>query len=83
MKFLPKPEILGVATLNAKGQMVIPKEVREHLGIEPGERVVILSTPFIKGVAIVPPGELEKYLGKMNLDMQASIKDLSSISKKL
>lgn len=26
-------------TLTAKGQMVIPKEVREHLGIRPGDQV--------------------------------------------
>ena len=27
------------ATLTSKGQITIPKEVREHLGIEPGDRV--------------------------------------------
>lgn len=26
-------------TLTTKGQMVIPKEVREHLGIRPGDQV--------------------------------------------
>jgi len=27
------------ATLTSKGQITIPKKVREHLGIEPGDRV--------------------------------------------
>ena len=27
------------ATLTSKGQITIPKKVREHLGIEPGNRV--------------------------------------------
>ncbi len=28
------------ATLTSKGQLTIPKKVREHLGLKPGDRVV-------------------------------------------
>ncbi len=27
------------ATVTSKGQVTVPKEIREHLGIEPGDRV--------------------------------------------
>jgi antitoxin PrlF len=27
------------ATVTSKGQITVPKEIREHLGIEPGDRV--------------------------------------------
>lgn len=38
------PKILGTATLNEKGQLVIPAEARHKLGLSPGSRVVIMSS---------------------------------------
>lgn len=38
------PKILGTATLNEKGQLVIPAEARHNLGLTPGSRVVIMSS---------------------------------------
>lgn len=38
------PKILGTASLNDKGQLVIPVEARHQLGLAPGSRVVIMSS---------------------------------------
>lgn len=38
------PKILGTATLNEKGQLVIPAEARHKLGLGAGSRVVIMSS---------------------------------------
>lgn len=38
------PKILGTATLNEKGQLVIPVEARNKLGLTSGSRVVIMSS---------------------------------------
>lgn len=38
------PKILGTASLNEKGQLVIPAEARHQLGLSPGSRVVIMSS---------------------------------------
>lgn len=38
------PKILGTATLNEKGQLVIPAEARHKLGLSSGSRVVIMSS---------------------------------------
>jgi len=48
----------AVATVSSKGQLVIPSEMRQALGIEPGTRVTIrregeelILTPFTKEAA--------------------------------
>jgi AbrB family looped-hinge helix DNA binding protein len=33
---------MATATVTSKGQITIPKEVREHLGLETGDRVVFV-----------------------------------------
>jgi AbrB family looped-hinge helix DNA binding protein len=33
-------QLLGIATLGPKGQVVIPAEAREKMGIEPGDKLV-------------------------------------------
>ena len=38
------PKILGTASLNEKGQLVIPAEARHKLGLSAGSRVVIMSS---------------------------------------
>lgn len=30
---------MPTATITSKGQITVPKEIREHLGLEPGDRV--------------------------------------------
>lgn len=35
-------KIEGVTKVSSKGQIVIPKEIRERLGISPGEKIVVL-----------------------------------------
>ena len=33
-------QLLGIATIGPKGQVVIPAEAREKMGIEPGDKLV-------------------------------------------
>lgn len=47
-----------VATVGAKGQIVIPKEAREVFGIHPGD-VLLLLGDTEQGIAIPPKGRFE------------------------
>jgi AbrB family looped-hinge helix DNA binding protein len=44
MKHLHEPPTLfGTATVGPKGQIVIPIEARQRLGIKPGDKVVVVG----------------------------------------
>lgn len=60
------PKILGTATLNEKGQLVIPVEARNSLGLSSGSRVVIMSNPHRAALTLLK-----------SEDVEAMVKDLS------
>jgi AbrB family looped-hinge helix DNA binding protein len=53
------PKILGTATLNEKGQLVIPREARKALELAPGSKVVIMSSPHRPALVILRAEEVE------------------------
>ena len=53
------------STLTSKGQTTLPKEVREALGLKPGDKVRYLVTgDEVRVVKPRPLGELAGFLGK-------------------
>ena len=75
-----QPRIVGVARLNEKSQLVIPKEAREILGIGPGDRVLISVAPFLKALIIARPEDIEGQLRRMISD---SVKTIVEVRDKL
>jgi AbrB family looped-hinge helix DNA binding protein len=53
------PKILGTATLNDKGQLVIPREARQALDLTAGSKVVIMSSPKRPALVILRAEEVE------------------------
>jgi AbrB family looped-hinge helix DNA binding protein len=53
------PKILGTATLNDKGQLVIPAEARHSLGLNAGSKVVIMSSPTRPALVLLKAEEVE------------------------
>jgi AbrB family looped-hinge helix DNA binding protein len=80
MNSFNQPKLLGVARLNEKGQLVIPKEAREFLGIGPGDRVLITTAPFLKAIVLARPEDVEAQLQSMMSDTKKSI---TAVRKKL
>ena len=62
---LPPPQkgknIYGSVVINERGQLVIPKEVREKFGLTGGQRLIVL-TDDKEGIALVPAEMFEKKM---------------------
>lgn len=44
----------GAVTVGARGQVVIPAGVRERMGIEPGDKLLVFSHPGGVGILLMP-----------------------------
>ena len=53
--------LFGMVRIGEKGQIVIPAEVREMFGIEPGDMLVLLADKK-RGIALQTPEKLHPML---------------------
>lgn len=63
---LPAPKgrnIWGSVTINERGQLVIPKAVRDKFGLTGGQRLIVLSDDK-EGIALVPAEVFETKMKK-------------------
>ncbi|MBE6870210.1 MAG: helix-turn-helix domain-containing protein [Ruminococcus albus] len=62
---LPPPptgkNIYGSVTINERGQLVIPKEVRDKFGLTGGQKLIVL-TDDKQGIALIPSEMFEKKM---------------------
>ena len=61
---MDKNKFVGVCKVGEKGQIVIPKEVREMFNINPGDAVVLLCDKE-KGIALVKADVIQDYADKV------------------
>ena len=59
MPSFPKDKYMSLVKVGEKGQIVIPKEIRDMFGIEPGDTLLMLADKS-RGIAIPQPQEAEK-----------------------
>ncbi len=59
------PKILGTASLNDKGQLVIPAEARHKLGLAPGSKVVIMSSNKKPALILLKAEDVEVLVKKL------------------
>ena len=58
---------MNTVTVSTKYQVVIPKQVRERLGIEPGQKVQAFAVAGrIELVPVRPIGEMRGFLGDLD-----------------
>ncbi|HEY1222610.1 MAG TPA: AbrB/MazE/SpoVT family DNA-binding domain-containing protein [Acidimicrobiales bacterium] len=60
-----------MATVGAKGQIVIPAEARRELQLEEGDKVVILRGRTKKTLVLLTHPEMDRLIGKLGLTDEA------------
>ena len=60
----PKDRLAASAKVGEKGQIVIPKEMREMFGIAPGDTIILLADER-RGIAIPPKSMFNEFVERM------------------
>lgn len=63
-------KLYGTATVGSKGQVVIPADAREELGIQPGDRLYVLSAMQSGGVVFLKEEMLETIVAQMSAQIE-------------
>jgi antitoxin PrlF len=56
---------MAILTVTARGQVTLRKEILQHLGIKPGDKIELALLPDAKGMltAAQPSGTIEGFVG--------------------
>ncbi len=62
-----KPEecFYGTATVGERGQVVIPADLRKELGIQPGEKLLILKHPSGEGLMLFRMETVREFMSML------------------
>ncbi len=63
-------KLYGTATEGTKGQIVIPADAREEMGIQTGDRLYVIGSPGKKVVGLIKEEALERFIEDMNLQIE-------------
>jgi AbrB family looped-hinge helix DNA binding protein len=63
-------KLYGTATVGSKGQIVIPAQAREALGIKTGDKLYVAGLAHNNMVMLLPEAVLEDMIQQMNLDIE-------------
>lgn len=70
-------KLYGTATVGTKGQIVIPADAREDLGIKPGDRLYIMNAMQGSGIVCLK----EEMLESMVQQLTTHLEDFKAIQK--
>jgi AbrB family looped-hinge helix DNA binding protein len=60
----------GTATVGDRGQVVIPAEARKKLGINPGDKMLVLQHPHANGVVLCKIDAMREVFSSLLEDLE-------------
>lgn len=63
-------KLYGTATIGTKGQVVIPADAREELGLQPGDRLYVIGAMHGGGVVFLKEDMLESLVEQMSAQIE-------------
>ncbi len=74
---LTKKRLYGTATIGTKGQVVIPADAREELGLQAGDRLYVMNAGHGGGVVLLKEETLETFVEQIT----AQVEDLRALKQ--
>ena len=71
----PKDKLAASAKVGEKGQIVIPKEMREMFSIKPGDTIILLADEK-RGIAIPPKSMFNTFIERVHGLMEGGEDDV-------
>lgn len=62
-------KLYGTAMVGTKGQIVIPADARQELGIHTGDRLYAIGSS--EAVIFIKEEKMEAFIERMNIDLEA------------
>jgi len=73
--------LVGTVTVGPKGQVVIPVEAREKMGVKPGDKLIALFLDDHKTVSFVTESEMQTMINKMGSHLTHMSEELSNANQ--
>lgn len=64
-------KLYGTATVGTKGQVVIPAEAREEMGIEQGDRLYVVGVPGGGFLGLLKEDSLQEIVQSMTAQLES------------
>ncbi|MDB5187060.1 MAG: AbrB family transcriptional regulator [Candidatus Saccharibacteria bacterium] len=77
-------KLYGTATVGTKGQVVIPADAREILGIETGDRLYVVGSKEGKWIGLIQEEQLRSIIEQLsdNIELYKGVLDIPKANKK-
>jgi AbrB family looped-hinge helix DNA binding protein len=61
-----RPDFFGITTVGERGQIVVPKDAREALHLEAGDKLVVMPNPRGNGILLMREEAIRELAQRMN-----------------